>query len=286
VPFEVHADGIDLVVFEEFGAGEAVLHLKDELQRNQLMNDPSYRRWFRKNYEKRFGPRVWQRDFHDAHIVGCPDASLIGKSFGQVADERGVHPVDCFLDLVVEHGRRLRWRTLIANHRPHRLKKIVQEKGAILSFSDAGAHIRNMAFYNFPLRMLKLVHDAEAEGRPFMSLEKAVWRLTGELGDWFDVDAGHLRLGDRADLVIVDPRGLDDSLGTYAEAPIPEFNGLMRMVNRNDAAVAATVINGRVAFRDGQFAADYGLAQGYGRFLRAGEHPAREAAAAAMAQAA
>lgn len=286
VPFEVHADGIDLVVFEEFGAGEAVLHLKDELQRNQLMQDPSYRRWFRRNYEKRFGPRVWQRDFHDAHIVGCPDASLVGKSFGQVADARGVHPVDCFLDLVIEHGRRLRWRTLIANHRPHRLKKIVQDQGAILSFSDAGAHIRNMAFYNFPLRMLKLVHDAEQEGRPFMSLEKAVWRLTGELGDWFDIDAGHLRLGDRADLVIVNPKGLDDSLGAYAEAPIPEFNGLMRMVNRNDAAVTATVINGRVAYREGQFAADYGLALGYGRFLRAGEHPARNIQTTAIAQAA
>ena len=286
VPFEVHADGIDLVVFEEFGAGQAALHLKDEMQRNQLMLDPSYRRWFRKNYEKRFGPRVWQRDFHDAFIVGCPDAALVGKSFGQVADERGIHPVDCFLDLVVEHGRKLRWRTLIANHRPHRLKKIVQDKGAVLSFSDAGAHIRNMAFYNFPLRMLKLVRDAELEGRPFMSVERAVWRLTGELADWFDLDAGHLRQGDRADLVIVDPQGLDESLGAYAEAPIPEFNGLMRMVNRNDRAVAATVINGRIAYRDGQFAADYGLARGYGRFLRAGEHPARESGAEPMARAA
>ena len=28
VPFEVYADGIDLVVFEEFGAGAAALHLK------------------------------------------------------------------------------------------------------------------------------------------------------------------------------------------------------------------------------------------------------------------
>jgi len=143
-----------------------------------------------------------------------------------------------------------------------------------------------MAFYNFPLRMLKLVHDAELEGRPFMTIEKAVWRLTGELADWFDVDAGHLRLGDRADLVIVDPRGLDESLGAYAEAPIAEFNGLMRMVNRNDAAVMATVINGRVAYREGVYAADFGLAQGYGRFLRAGEHPAREMQAASLAQAA
>ncbi|MDR3418665.1 MAG: amidohydrolase family protein [Nevskia sp.] len=285
-PFEVYADGIDLVIFEEFGAGQAALHLQNEMERNRLMQDESYRRWFRRNYENRFGPRVWHRDFHDARIAACPDASLVGKSFGQVADERGIHPVDAFLDLVVEHGRKLRWHTTIGNYRPHRLKKIVQDKGAILSFSDAGAHIRNMAFYNFPLRMLKLVHDAEREGRPFMPLEKAVWRLTGELADWFDVDAGRLRLGDRADLVIVDPRGLDDALGAYAEAPIAEFDGLMRMVNRNDAAVSATVINGRIAWRDGAFAPDYGLVRGYGRFLRAGEHPAREVLETALEKAA
>ena len=286
-PFEVYSDGIDLVIFEEFGAGQAALHLQTEMERNRLMQDPSYRRWFRKNYENKFGPRVWHRDFHDAQIVGCPDASLVGQSFGEVADARGVHPVDAFLDLVVEHGKKLRWRTLIGNYRPHRLKKIVQDKGSILSFSDAGAHIRNMAFYNFPLRLLKLVRDAEEQGQPFMSVEKAVWRLTGELADWFDIDAGHLRLGDRADLVIVNPQGLDESLGAYAEAPIAEFNGLMRMVNRNDAAVTATVINGRIAYRQGQFAADYGLEQGYGRFLRAGEHPARETQATTpMAQAA
>ena len=79
VPFEVYADGIDLVVFEEFGAGRALLHLVDEVERNALMQDEAYRRRFRKDYETRFTSRVWQRDFHDAFIVACPDASLVGQ---------------------------------------------------------------------------------------------------------------------------------------------------------------------------------------------------------------
>jgi N-acyl-D-glutamate deacylase len=277
-PFEVHADGIDLVIFEEFGAGEAALHLADEIERNELLKDEKYRRWFRKNYDSKLTPRVWHRDFHDASIVDCPDASVVGKSFGAVADARGIHPVDAFLDLVVLHGKKLRWKTTIGNYRRHRLEKIVQDPGAILSFSDAGAHIRNMAFYNFPLRMLKLVNDAITERRPFMSVERAVWRLTGELGDWFGIDAGRLRLGDRADIAIINPAGLDASTAAYAEAPMPEFGGIARMVNRNDAAVTATVINGRIAWRDGVFADDFGIEPGYGRYLRAGERPARDAA--------
>ena len=35
VPFEVYADGISLVVFEEFGAGAAALHLQGEVERNR-----------------------------------------------------------------------------------------------------------------------------------------------------------------------------------------------------------------------------------------------------------
>ena len=90
VPFEVYADGIDLVIFEEFSAGAAALHLRDEVERNELMRDEAYRRQFRKQYESKFGVRVWHRDFFDAEIVDCPDASVIGKSFGQVGVDRGV----------------------------------------------------------------------------------------------------------------------------------------------------------------------------------------------------
>ena len=32
VPFEVYADGIDLVIFEEFGSGAAALHLKTQVE--------------------------------------------------------------------------------------------------------------------------------------------------------------------------------------------------------------------------------------------------------------
>jgi hypothetical protein len=85
VPFEVYADGMELVVFEEFGAGREALHLADQLARNTLMQDEAYRRRFRRDYEVKLSPRVWNRDFYQAEIVGCPDASVVGQTFGQVA---------------------------------------------------------------------------------------------------------------------------------------------------------------------------------------------------------
>jgi len=269
VPFETYADGMEFVVFEEFPSGQAALHLTNHDLRGELFRDPEYRRKFRQDVEKKFGPRVWHRDFDDAWIVECPDSSVVGKSVGEVARERGAHPGDVFLDLLVEHGSKLRWRTVIANHRPEVLDKLVAEPAALIGFADSGAHIRNMAFYNFPLRMLKLVRDAEKKGAPVMPIEKAVWRLTGELGEWFGVDAGVLSEGKRADVVVIDPEKLDERLGEYHEATIPEFGGLRRMVNRGQA-VDAVLINGKAAFQHGEIAAELGKQRGYGTFLRAG----------------
>ncbi|MVU78586.1 amidohydrolase family protein [Nocardia sp. ET3-3] len=270
IPFEVYADGIDLVIFEEFGSGAAALHLADQVERNALMRDESYRRRFRKDYDSKFGIRVWHRDFFDAEIVGCPDADVIGKTFGQVgADRGGLHPVDAFLDLVVEHGTKLRWRTTISNHRPDMLNKLSAHPGVQLGFSDAGAHLRNMAFYNFGLRFLRRVKQAEESGNPFLTLEQAVRRVTGEIADWYGLDAGYLREGDRADLLVVDPSGLDESLEAYAECPVPTYGGLPRMVNRNDKAVSAVFVGGQYVFGDGVPAEVLGSAR-TGRFLRAG----------------
>lgn len=90
VPFEVYSDGIDLPVFEEFGSGAAALDLSNRLEeRHALLQDEAYRRRFRKDYDKKYGPRVWHRDFFDAEIVECPDDSVIGKTFGQVGVDRG-----------------------------------------------------------------------------------------------------------------------------------------------------------------------------------------------------
>ncbi len=195
---------------------------------------------------------------------------MIGKTFGQVGVERGgVHPVDAFLDLVVEHGRAVRWRTTISNHRPEVLRQMAVEPGIQMGFSDAGAHLRNMAFYNSGLRLLRHVRDAERAGRPFMSIEHAVHRMTGELGDWYDIDAGHLRVGDRADLVIVDPEKLDQRLDAYAEDTVPEYGGMSRMVNRNDETVSAVFVGGRAVCLDGAPTEVLGRER-TGSFLRAG----------------
>ena len=267
-PFAIYADGMDVVLFEEFGAGEMALDLKNQIERNALLQDESYRRNFRKFYAQKLSPRVWQRDFGDAVILNCPDSSIIGRNFAEVANERGVHVVDLFLDMVVKYGRALRWFTVIGNHRKDRLRKMINNPNTLITFSDAGAHIRNMAFYNLPLRMLKLVQESIDEGQPAMTIEQAVHRLTGEQADWFGVDAGYIRVGDRADIVVLDPNGLQQDMEQETWAEMQNF-GIQRMVNRVPGCVEQVIINGKLAVADQQVVPELGQRTGFGTFLPA-----------------
>lgn len=80
--------------------------------------------------------------------------------------------------------------------------------------------------------------------------------------------AGHLRIGDRADLVVIDPERLDATLDEYAEERVEQYGGLSRMVNRNDDTVNAVFVGGRAVFLDGT-PTDLVGKQRTGRFLRA-----------------
>ncbi|MCA9609733.1 MAG: amidohydrolase family protein [Myxococcales bacterium] len=269
VPFDLWADGFENVVFEEFGAGAAGLHLETMAERRALFRDPAYRRWFRSNWRNPFIPKVFHRNFGMAVVKKCPDASMVGKTFHEIARERGTSDVDAFLDLVAEHGNELRWYTVNGNDRPGPVGAMMKSRSSLIGFSDAGAHLRNMAFYNYPLRMLRVVKDAAARGTPVMPLEEAIRKLTSEIAEFFHVDAGTLEIGGRADLVVIDPTHLDDSVDAIHEAPIPELGGYVRLVRRNPDAVPAVLVNGELVVERGEVLPDVGRTRGTGRFLRA-----------------
>lgn len=275
--FDLYVDGLDAPIFEEFSAGTAALHLGEMAERRALLGTQKYRSWFRRQWTSMVVPRVYHRDFGTTRIVACPDASLVGRTFREVARERKQDEVECFLDLCIAHGEKLRWYTRIANDRPEHLRNIMANPDVQPGFSDAGAHLRNMAFYNFGLCLLKMARDAERDGVDFMPIERAVQKLTSEIADWLGLDAGAIAEGTRADIVVVDPARLDHTLLETHEAKIDEFGGYTRMVRRNDATVPMVMVNGRVAVRDGNVVDGVGRQRGFGRFLGAGERSAPSA---------
>ena len=267
--FDVWSDGMQLVVFEEFGAGTEAINHADLSERARLLQDPVYRAKFKKQWSNFLLPKVYHRDFQYSSVLACPDQSIVGKSFAEIAKDRNCHVVDAFLDLAATHKDALRWYSVMANDRREPLEFISSHPDVLIGFSDAGAHLRNMAHYNFPLRLLKLVRDAQLRGEPFMSMGKAVHRVTGEIASWFSIDAGVLKEGARADVVVVNPKHLDETLDAAHEAPMENFGGLRRLVRRNDKTVTAVLINGKLAVQGGQPMPSLGQKKGFGQVLRA-----------------
>jgi len=266
-PFDLYTDGLENPVFEEFGAGTEALHLEDLVARKALMTAPPYRERFRKQWSSKLASKAYHRDLAEARIVSCPDPAVDGMTFAEVGAARGVDPLEAFLDLQVAHGNELRWYSVVANGNDAHLEWIMAHPAAMIGFSDAGAHLRNMAFYNYPLRMLKRVRDAKLSGREFMSIEEAVFKLTADIADFLQIDAGRITPGSRADVVVIDPAKLDHTVDEIHEAPMVGFDGLNRLVRRNDDTVRAVMVKGALAYLDGIAAEDLGRSRSFGEVL-------------------
>ena len=86
-----------------------------------------------------------------------------------------------------------------------------------------------------------------------MTVEHAVHRLTAEVAEWFGLPTRARCARETAPTSsVIDPAGLDESVDAYHEEKVPFYGDLSRMVNRNDAAIVATGVNGAVVFREGR----------------------------------
>lgn len=266
-PFRLWTDGLENPVLEEMGAGTEALHLAGKA-RADLLRDPAYRARFAKQWSNKLKGRAYHRDLAEARIIDCPDTSLVGCTFADVAKQRGRDRVETFLDLQAEFGNDLRWTTTVGNTNPASVAWIVNHPQAIIGFSDAGAHLRNMAFYNFPLHLLRLARRRRGGDAAVMPVGRAVHRVTGEIADYLGIDAGQLRVGGRADVAVIDPEALDDRVDEVVEAPMPGMPDLHRLVNRSDGAVRAVLVNGRLAWDESGRVEGFGTEPGYGTVLR------------------
>lgn len=262
VPFELWSDGCNTPVFEEMQASACLMNADSPAQRQLLYRDSDWRRQLRREWLSRFGAS-FHKDLARMQIVGCPDAALVGQSFADVALRRGQAAVDTFIDLISEYDEHIRWHSVIANDRPAEMRRYLQHPYIQLGFSDAGAHNRNLAFQNSHLWFLRdcLLHSDA------LPIEKAVWRITGELADWFGLDAGYLQEGRVADVLVLDPHALNTDLSGPQETTDPRFDGAMRMVTRSGRAVQQVIVGGQRVLDQGRPHPEFEQRR-FGRLLR------------------
>ncbi len=173
------------------------------------------------------------------------DENAAFRKFPKVADD-----ADFVFHLFRTYDRALYWSTISANADDKRLRRTTLNPLFLPGFSDAGAHLTNLAFYDVNLRALKIALEAGGE----TAVGAMVKRLTREPAAIFGIAAGSIDPGDQADIVLIDPSALARHDGEASIERIHrEVLGHDQLVNRSDGVVKRVFIRGEEVFADGTF---------------------------------
>jgi N-acyl-D-aspartate/D-glutamate deacylase len=152
------------------------------------------------------GAPLWRFDRMTVQSVASPSLEpLVGRAVGDIAEERGVSPLDAFLDVAlaedlstcfatgVDDDDRASWE-----ERAH----FWQDPRVLIAGSDAGAHLDMLSTFAFYTDFV----GPSVRDRHLIRLEDAVSKITDVPARLYGLrDRGRLATGYRADVVVFDP---------------------------------------------------------------------------------
>jgi N-acyl-D-amino-acid deacylase len=149
--------------------------------------------------------RIFAGDWGKVDVVQVRDERhrpYEGRSVASLAAAAGLHPLDWLLDLALAEDLDTVFTAVLLNSDENEVARLLAHPDAIVSLSDAGAHMTFFCDAGFGLHLLG--HWVREKG--LMPLERAVRKLTGEPARLFGLlDRGELRPGAYADLLLFDP---------------------------------------------------------------------------------
>ncbi|MBW4508840.1 MAG: D-aminoacylase [Scytonematopsis contorta HA4267-MV1] len=246
-PFTIYSNSSVTPLFEEFASGVQLNSCKFPQERQQLWQSEDFREQFRQNWMggKR---KSFHRQLELMKIVSCPGTDWEGLSFAEVANKKQQDSLEFFIDALQFYDTDLRWEATGANDRLEPRLAMMGHPHILPGFTDAGAHVRNLGYYDGALSLLK-----QAITTGFISPETAIHRVTGEPSQWFCLDAGVIKIGAKADLVLLKPDALNQPISPQVEITDPLLDGEPRMVKRGSSdIVQAVYINGVQVVSRGQ----------------------------------
>jgi N-acyl-D-amino-acid deacylase len=167
----------------------------------------------------------------------------------QLAKARGQHPVEVMIDLSLADENQVYVQPLV-NETPDDVLGILKHPRTLATFSDSGAHVCQEMGSSLQTHLLSYW----VRKRGAFTLEQAIKKLTHDNAAAWDLhDRGVVREGYKADLVLFEENGIRPRLPTV-EKDLP--GGARRLVQKADG-IKATVVNGAVAFEDGEATGAY-----------------------------
>lgn len=161
------------------------------------------------------------------------------------AANRGVSPVEAFIELCLESDGNVNLNAPILNHQLSAVEEMLDDELVTLGLADAGAHVGQIMDTSQPTFLLTYW----VRERQRWTLEEAVRRLTSDTADLFGfTDRGVLAEGKFADVNIIDFENLT--------LPQPEYvNDLPNSAGRyiqGSSGYDYTIVNGEIFMDHGE----------------------------------
>ena len=166
------------------------------------------------------------------------------RSIAAVAGERGVAPIDAFIDLALEHHLKLFFIQPSFNQDQTAVLSMMRHPNTVVTFSDAGAHVATTVN---PIHGHLLGHWVRNEQA--IPLESAIRKITFDIANFWGLRGrGLINEGYHADITIFDPKTIAPDMPTLAH-DLPA--GAPRIIQKTDG-IRATIVNGEILMRDNE----------------------------------
>jgi N-acyl-D-amino-acid deacylase len=190
-------------VFEGLAAWQPLMKM-DEPRVKTTLADPSFRQRLKDELAKR-SRRMFTGEWDKAFVARVADPAhgrFEGRSIQALARQEDVHPVDFILDLALSEDLDTLFTATLLNSDEDAVGRMLNDENAIVSLSDAGAHLTFLCDAGFGLHLLgHWVRERKA-----MPIERAVKKLTLEPAQLFGLRGrGSIAPGNWADLLLFDP---------------------------------------------------------------------------------
>jgi N-acyl-D-aspartate/D-glutamate deacylase len=246
-PIQIEFDFRSPVVFDTFASFERLRAAPDDQARKAVYADTAFRARVKAQLagpgpdDQFFMGKQAEGDsrramFRNLVISSAGDTSLIERRLFDVAQERGIDPVDLMFDLAGQ-DLRIRMRANVLNFEEAEVREIIRDPNVLIALGDGGAHMSQLCDACYATHLLgHWVREDKA-----LSLEQAVHQLTQRPADIFGLrDRGRLGLGMPADVVVFDPATVGASkLERVHDLPAGED----RLISRPHG-VKAVIVNG------------------------------------------
>ena len=188
------------------------------------------------------GPRVVGAEARPPewdYIYPMDDMVYDKPSMAELAQAKGVHPVELMIDMALERDLKMFFRQPIANEDQSQVLDMMKHPRSVITFSDSGAHVSQIMDSSLQTHLLSYwVREKQA-----MTLEEAIKQITYNTATmWGLHDRGLLREGMAADLVVFDA----DTIGARMPDVVHDLPAGAKRLKQTADGILNTVVNGEI----------------------------------------